>query len=131
MTTLISLRDIRIRFWVLAATGWVVLAIVMMMPPASPIRVVAVFLFVLAGPGYPMSALLVRDTSERWVLTIALSAALAILVTVVMTVLRYGSLPPRIAVLAAVTTIAALAWGKRAAGADPAGETTQGTAVKS
>ena len=131
MTMLVSLRDIRIRFWALAATGWVALAIVMVMPPASPIRVIAVFLFVLAGPGYPMSALLVRDTSERWVLTIALSAALAILVTVAMTVLRHGSLPPRIAVLAAVTTIAALAWGKRAAGTNPAADTTEGTAVKS
>lgn len=106
------LREIRTRFWVLAAAGWVVLAIVLVLPPASPIRVAAVFLFVLAGPGYPMSHLLARDTSERWVLTIALSAALAIVVTVVMTVLRYGSLPPRIAILAAVMTFAALAWGR-------------------
>ncbi|MFV1364589.1 hypothetical protein AAHH97_14235 [Mycolicibacterium elephantis] len=131
MTMLIFLRDIRSRFWAVAATGWVVLAIVILMPPASPIRVVAVFLFVLAGPGYPMSALLARDISERWVLTVALSAALAILVTVVMTVLRNESIPLRIAVLAAVTTVAALAWGKRAAGANPAVETTEGTAVNS
>lgn len=105
------LRDIRLRFWVLATTGWIVLATVMLLPPASPVRVIAVFLFVLAGPGYPMSAVVARDAAERWVLTIALSAALAIVVTVVMTVIRNESLPLRIAVLAAVTTVAAVVWG--------------------
>ncbi|MGV0716362.1 hypothetical protein ABQE93_13255 [Mycolicibacterium sp. XJ662] len=114
----------------MATTGWVVLAIVMLVPPASPVRVIAVFLFVLTGPGYPMSALVARDVSERWVLAIALSAALAIVVTVVSTVVRNDSIPLRIAVLAAVTTVASIAWGMRDFRTNTADE-FEGAAVKS
>jgi uncharacterized membrane protein len=81
----------------------------LVLPPASPLRAVLVFCFVLSCPGLAVSALLrVRDPVERWVLSIALSMSFAILVTVVLTLLRIESVTLRLALLAVLTTVAVL-----------------------
>jgi uncharacterized membrane protein ArfB len=118
MIALQRLRAIEFRYWVLAAYGWGALAVTLL-PAGTPVRVAVVYLFVLTGPGFVLSALMVDDAAERWVLTIALSVALAILVSVAMTAVRNDSMPLRMAVLAAVNTVAALLWGMRAGRADP------------
>jgi len=108
------LRHLPLRCWLLVGYGWIVLALTVLLPPGDPVRIAAVFVFVLTGPGLGISAVLTRDIAERWVLTIALSASLAILVSVVMTVMRNESTPLRIALLAAVNTVAAVVWGVHA-----------------
>jgi hypothetical protein len=73
--------------------------------------VTAVFLFTLVVPGFALSSMIATGLAERWVMTVALSVALAIVVSVVMTALRNDSMSLRIALLALVTTVAALARG--------------------
>lgn len=114
MTALRRLGAIQTRYWILAASGWIVLA-AMWLPAGTPVRVTAVYLFTLAGAGFAGSALITSDVVERWVLTVALSASLAILVSVAMTTIRNDSMPQRIAVLAAINSVAAVVWGLRAA----------------
>jgi hypothetical protein len=120
MIALQRFRAIEFRYWVLAAYGWAALA-VLLLPAGIPVRVAVIYLFVLTGPGLALSALIADDAVERWVLTVALSVSLAILVSVAMTVVRNDSMSLRIAVLAAVNTGAALLWGMRAGRADPPG----------
>jgi hypothetical protein len=119
MTAVRRLRAIRFRYWVLAAVGWLALAAILL-PAGTPVRVAAVYLFVLVGSGFALSALMAHDAAERWVLTIALSASLTLLVSVAMTILRNDSMPLRVAVLAAVNTVAAVLWALRAGRADGA-----------
>jgi hypothetical protein len=107
------LRAIAFRYWALAGCGWIVLA-AMWLPAGALVRVAAVYLFVLVGAGFSLAAMMTRDTAERWVLAIALSASLAILVSVVCTVLRNDSMVLRIALLATVNSVAALLLGIRA-----------------
>ncbi|QZT62302.1 DUF1616 domain-containing protein [Mycolicibacterium austroafricanum] len=117
MITLRGVTLIRFRYWALAAAGWTSLA-AMWLPAGTPVRVLVVYLFMLVVPGFAMSALIATGLAERWVLTVALSATLAILVSVVMTALRSDSTSLRIALLAAVTTVASLACGLRRARAE-------------
>ncbi|GAB2515590.1 hypothetical protein GCM10027167_17700 [Nocardia heshunensis] len=92
-----------------AASGWLALAAVAYLPADTPLRIAAVFGFVLLGPGFAISGLLSSgDRLERWVLTVALSLSLGLLVTVGFTELRDSSVDQRLAVLAAVTTMATL-----------------------
>jgi uncharacterized membrane protein len=102
-----SLRTASLRHLALAGSGWITLLGAAVMPPASLARVVVVFGFVLVCPGLAVSALLpARDPAERWVLIIALSTSLAILVSVALTVLRTESVTLRVALLAVITTVA-------------------------
>ena len=107
------LRAIGPRYWVMAAYGWIAVA-ALWLPAATPLRVTIIYLFALAGPGFALSGLITRDAAERWVLTIALSGSLAIVVSVAMAVLCTDSMPLRFALLAAVTSVAALSLGIRA-----------------
>ncbi|MGH3857233.1 MAG: hypothetical protein ACRDR6_27870 [Pseudonocardiaceae bacterium] len=93
----------------LAASGWITLLGILVLPPGSPPRVVLVFCFVLSCPGFAVSGLLpAREPAERWVLAIALSTSFAILVTVALTVLRIDSVSLRLGLLALITTVAVL-----------------------
>jgi len=120
MIALQRVRAIEFRYWVLAASGWAALAVTLL-PAGTPVRVAVIYLFVLTGPGFALSAPIADDAVERWVLTIALSVSLAIVVSVAMTVVRNDSTSLRIAVLAAVNTVAALLWGLHAGRTDPPG----------
>lgn len=104
------LTGIKAEYWALASLGWFTLA-AGSLPPATPWRVTAVFLFTLVVPGFALSSMITTGLAERWVMTVALSVALAIVVSVVMTALRNDSMSLRIALLALVTTVAALARG--------------------
>lgn len=114
MIELRELAQIPPLYWILAAAGWVAMAATWL-PEGAPVRVVVVYLFVLFGPGLALSAAIATDRAERWVLAVALSASLAIVVSVLMTALRDDSMAHRIASLAAVTTVAALTFGLREA----------------
>ena len=89
----------------LAASGWLAL-LTTLLPLGNPVRVAAVFGFVLICPGLALSPLISRDPIERLVLTLALSASLGILVSVGATVVRNDSMLLRLAVLAVITTVA-------------------------
>lgn len=101
----------RARRWLLllAGTGWLTLLGVLLLPEGSPPRVALVFGFALTCPGWAVCLLLpVREAAERWVLAVALSMSLAILVNTALTVISNGSILLRLTVLALITTIAAL-----------------------
>lgn len=104
-----SLPRLRLRDVLLAASGWLALAAFTYLPPAMPVRVLAVFAFVLCCPGLAVSGLLTEDRLQRWVLTVALSISFGVLVTVAFNELHDDSTVQRLAVLAAVTTIATIA----------------------
>ncbi|BBX20090.1 hypothetical protein CRI77_12185 [Mycolicibacterium duvalii] len=110
-------------YWILAAAGWVALAATWL-PEGTPLRVLVVYVFVLFGPGLALSAAIATDQVERWVFAVALSASLAIGISVLMTALRNDSMAHRIALLATVTTVAAVTFGLREARArcDTAGD---------
>jgi hypothetical protein len=110
--TLRHVRMMKLRYWLLAAFGWVTLALTYL-PAGTPVRVTAVYLFGLAGPGFAIAGLVVRDSAERCVLTVAISASLGVLISVAMTLLHNDSSSLPIAALAAVTTVAAILWGIR------------------
>ncbi len=93
----------------LAASGWIVLAIMAAGGPAA-IRIAAVFAFVLVCPGTALIRLLpFRDGLERAVLAVALGLSLAVLTGETSAIgrpLRPGLV---LVVLASVCTVAALA----------------------
>jgi uncharacterized membrane protein len=102
-----SLRTAALWQLILAASGWITLLGILVLPPGSPSRVVLVFGFVLVCPGFAVSGLLpAREPAERWVLAIALSTSFAILVSVALTVLRIDSVTLRLGLLAVITTVA-------------------------
>jgi hypothetical protein len=104
-----SLRSAPLWQLILAASGWITLLGILVLPPGSPPRVVLVFGFVLTCPGFSVSRLLpVREPAERWVLTIALSTSFAILVSVALMVLRIDSVALCLGLLAVITTVAVL-----------------------
>jgi hypothetical protein len=104
-----SLRTAPVWQLILASSGWITLVGILVLPAGSLARVVLVFCFVLGCPGLAVSQLLpAREPVERWVLAIALSTSLAILVTVALTVLRIDSIPLRLGLLALITTVAVL-----------------------
>lgn len=102
-------RRVRIRHLLLAVSGWLALAAFTYLPPGMPVRVLAVFAFVLCCPGLAVSGLLTADRLQRWVLTVALSISLGVLVTVAFNELHDDSAVQRLAVLASVTTVATIA----------------------
>jgi hypothetical protein len=102
-----SLRTAPLWQLILAASGWITLLGIHVLPPGSPPRVVLVFGFIMACPGLAVSGLLpAREPAERWVLTIALSTSFAIVVSVALTVLRIESVALRLGLLAVITTVA-------------------------
>ena len=107
-----QLLTVEVRYWALAAVGWAALAATAL-PAATPVRVTAVYLFTLIVPGFALSAFVTTNLVERCVLAVALSASLAIVVSVLMTALRNDSMLQRVALLAGVTTIASLTYGLR------------------
>jgi hypothetical protein len=92
----------------LASSGWLTLA-AEQLPLGNPARIAAVVGFMLICPGLAISRLISRDTIERWMLTAAVSTSLMILVSVAATVMRDDSMTLRLAVPAAVTSVAVLA----------------------
>ena len=92
----------------LGSSGWLAL-VAEQLPLANPARIAAVFGFMLICPGLAISRLVTRHTLERWMLTAAVSTSLVILVNVATTVARNDSMTLRLAVPAAVTSIAVLA----------------------
>ena len=103
-------KAIPVTTWILAVSGWAVLALTNL-PPAAPIRSASVFFFVLLCPGLALSALLPASGMERWTLAVSLSIAVGLLVTTAMNLADIGSFLWRLAVLATVTTLAAVAGG--------------------
>ena len=98
------------RWWLLlAVSGWATMLGVLLLPPGSVLRVALVFGFVLTCPGLAVCLLLpVREAVERWVLAVALSISLAILLNTGLTVVSDGSVPLRLGALALITTVAVL-----------------------
>jgi hypothetical protein len=93
----------------LACSGWLTW-LGQLLPPGFPLRVLVVFGFVLICPGLALTLLLpLREAVVRWVLAVALSVSLAILLNTVLTIASNDSLPLRLAVLATITTVAAVA----------------------
>jgi uncharacterized membrane protein len=92
----------------LAASGWLTW-VGLLLPAGSPVRVLLVLVFVLLCPGLAVSLLVpIREWAVRWVLAVALSMSLALLLNTALTVVSNDSWPLRLAVLASITTIAAL-----------------------
>lgn len=92
----------------LAGSGWLAWA-GLLLPAGVPLRVLLGLVFVLVCPGLAVSLLLpVREAAVRWVLAVALSMSLAILLNTALTMVSNDSLPLRLALLASITTIAAL-----------------------
>lgn len=92
----------------LAASGWLTW-LATLLPAGSALRVALVFAFVLTCPGLALTLLMpVREAAARWVLAVALSMSVALLLNTLLTVLSNDSLPLRLALLASLTTAAAL-----------------------
>jgi uncharacterized membrane protein len=71
--------------------------------------VLLVFVFVLFCPGFAVAGLLpTRESAERWVLAVALSMSLGLLVSVAFTMMRNDSVTQRLGSLALIPTIAVL-----------------------
>jgi hypothetical protein len=101
----------------LAGSGWLTLVGVMILPAGSGLRVALVFSFALTCPGLAISLLLpIREGAVRWVLAVALSISIAVLVNTAFTVISIGSVALRLSVLALITMIAALVATVREAG---------------
>lgn len=104
-----SLRTIPTQRLLLALSGWVTMMGTLVLPSGSALRTMLVFGFVLVCPGFAVARLLpVGDLTERWVLAIALSTSVAILITVALTVLSIDSTTLRVGLLALITTLAVL-----------------------
>ncbi|HUZ21202.1 MAG TPA: hypothetical protein VMU75_11595 [Acidimicrobiales bacterium] len=89
----------------LALSGWVAVAIVALQAPV-PLRTIAVFGFSASGPGLALTAFLVRrDRLERFVLTLALSLAVATLVSEALALAHAFSALTTLVTLAALTTV--------------------------
>ena len=92
----------------LAGSGWLTW-LATLLPAGSALRVALVFAFVLTCPGLALTLLMpVREAAARWVLAVALSMSVALLLNTLLTVLSNDSLPLRLAVLASLTTAATL-----------------------
>lgn len=93
---------------VLAGCGWVALTATLL-AGSGPIRVVAVFGFVLVCPGWAIVRRLGRhDPLEDFVVGMALSMSLAVSITVVMAVTHWWHPIVALAALALITIAAAL-----------------------
>jgi hypothetical protein len=104
------LRTITDRQWALAGSGWITLLCMECLPPGSLLRTMVVFGFVLFCPGFAVAGLVpTHDAAERWVLAVALSMSLGLLVSVTFTVARDDSVALRIGTLALITTTAVIA----------------------
>lgn len=104
------LRTVGAPQWVLMSSGWITLLCMQYLAPGSLGRTLAVFGFVLLCPGLAVAGLLpTRESVERWVLAVALSMSLGLLVSVAFTVARNESVTLRIGTLALITTTAVIA----------------------
>jgi uncharacterized membrane protein len=102
-------RRSRVLSLLLAASGWIVLGIVMAQAP-TPARTIAVFGFVLICPGAVLIRLLrLRDPLERVVLGLAIGLSLATLISEVAALGHPVRAQLVLVVLASVCTVAALA----------------------
>jgi uncharacterized membrane protein len=100
-------RLVRLRWWLLGASGWLTMLGVQLLPPGSAPRVALVFGFVLICPGLAFSLLLpICEAAMRWVLAIALSISIAIVLNVALTMIHDGSVTLRLAALALITSVA-------------------------
>jgi uncharacterized membrane protein len=92
----------------LVLSGWAVLAVTIWVPP-QPARSIAVFAFVLTGPGIAVIRLLPpKEFLERAVLAIALSMSLAALVAVATSVAHILHPALALAILAVICSGAAV-----------------------
>ena len=101
---------IRWRRAALAASGWLLLLACVVLPSQTPLRVAGAFVFMLFCPGAAVTRHWPSpDRLERLVVILAVSVSLAVLGAegVVLAVARSQSLA--LAVLAAITSLAALA----------------------
>lgn len=106
----------------LACSGWLTW-LGLLLPAGSALRVVLVFGFVLVCPGLAVTLLLpVREAAMRWVLSVALSMSLALVLNTVLTIVSDDSLPLRLAVLASITTVASVIAGVGGAAVPTPGE---------
>ena len=94
----------------LAASGWLLLLACVVLPPRTPLRVAGAFVFMLFCPG----AAIARhwpspDRLERLVVILVLSVSLTVLVAEGVVLAGAWSQGLALAVLAAITSLAALA----------------------
>jgi hypothetical protein len=98
------------RQWALASSGWITLLCMEYLAPGSLLRTLVVFGFVLFCPGFAVAGFVpTRESAERWVLAVALSMSLGLLVSVAFTVIRVDSVTHCIETLAVITTTAVIA----------------------
>ncbi|MFB7874112.1 hypothetical protein ACFC06_02595 [Nocardia sp. NPDC056064] len=106
-----GLRTTPLVTWLLAGSGWLTLLCVHTISPDGPLsmlRTLIVFGFVLLCPGLAVARLLpLREDIEVWVVGIALSLSLGLLVSVAFTAARNDSTTSRLVTLAIVPTAAA------------------------
>jgi hypothetical protein len=109
-------------YWVAAGWGWLAALLAFVSAPVG-VRVPVVFGFAMLGPGLVLLGCLhQRDLLEHLVLAVAVSVSLTTLVAESMALLRIWNAAGGIAVLAAITTVAAVyieAASRRPSGGSP------------
>jgi hypothetical protein len=100
-------------YWTVVPFGW--LAVLLSVAPGpEALRVVVVFTFLFVGPGIPIIGILSRrGPLEHLVLAIVTSVSLATLVAEAMALFGWWSAVSGLAVLAGITSIAAVLDGAR------------------
>jgi hypothetical protein len=100
-------------YWTVVPFGW--LAVLLSVAPGpGALRVVVVFTFLFVGPGIPIVAILSRrGPLEHLVLAIVTSVSLATLVAEGMALFGWWSAVSGMAVLAGITSVAAVLGGAR------------------
>ncbi|MEE2031642.1 hypothetical protein [Rhodococcus chondri] len=113
-----SVRAIPPGLWMTAVAGWLALLCTKVITPDSTIAVlrpVAVFAFVLIGPGWAVAKCIpLQTTLERWVVAVAFGMSSVLLVSVGFTFARNDSMELRLVILAAIATTASVAAMYRA-----------------
>jgi hypothetical protein len=100
-------------YWTVVPFGW--LAVLLSVAPGpGALRVVVVFTFLFVGPGIPIIGMLSRrGPLEHLVLAIVASVSLATLVAEAMALFGWWSAVSGLAVLAGITSVAAVLDGAR------------------
>ncbi|MDQ1360248.1 MAG: hypothetical protein QOJ44_625 [Acidimicrobiaceae bacterium] len=100
-------------YWTVVPFGWLAV-VVSAAPGPGALRVVVVFTFVFVGPGIPIIGILSqRGPLEHLVLAIVTSVSLATLVAEGMALFGWWSAVSGLAVLAGITSVAAVLDGAR------------------
>jgi hypothetical protein len=100
-------------YWTVVPFGWLAV-VVSVAPGPGALRVVVVFTFLFVGPGIPIIGMLSRrGPLEHLVLAIVASVSLATLVAEAMALLGWWSAVSGLAVLAGITSVAAVLDGAR------------------